>query len=40
VMVVESLPLTAMGKVDRLAIEAEVERRIQEQMDLLSSQRT
>ena len=40
VMVVESLPLTAMGRVDRLAIEAEVERRIQEQMDLLSSQRT
>jgi long-chain acyl-CoA synthetase len=40
VMVVESLPLTTMGKVDRLAIEAEVERRIQEQMDLLSSQRT
>ena len=39
VMVVESLPLTAMGKVDRLAIENEVERRIQEQMDLLSSQR-
>jgi len=29
-----------MGKVDRLAIEAEVERRIQEQMDLLSSQGT
>ncbi|MBA7610387.1 hypothetical protein ES703_17595 [subsurface metagenome] len=39
-MVVESLPLTTMGKVDRLAIENEVERRIQEQMDLLSSQRT
>ncbi|TRO48408.1 long-chain fatty acid--CoA ligase [Candidatus Bathyarchaeota archaeon] len=40
VTIVESLPLTAMGKVDRLAIEAEIERRIQEQMDLLSSQRT
>jgi long-chain acyl-CoA synthetase len=40
VMVVESLPLTTMGEVDRLAIEGEVERRIQEQMDLLSSQRT
>ena len=40
VMVVDSLPLTTMGKVDRLAIEAEVERRIQEQMDALTSQRT
>jgi len=40
VMIVESLPLTTMGKVDRLAIEAEIERRIQEQMEALSSQRT
>ncbi len=40
VMVVDSMPLTTMGEVDRLAIEGEVERRIQEQMDLLSSQRT
>jgi long-chain acyl-CoA synthetase len=31
VKVVESLPLTAAGKVDRLAVEAEVERRAQEE---------
>ena len=31
VKVVESLPLTAVGKVDRLAVEAEVERRAQEE---------
>jgi long-chain acyl-CoA synthetase len=30
ITVVDSLPLTAVGKVDRLAVEADVERRIQE----------
>jgi long-chain acyl-CoA synthetase len=31
--VVESLPLTNMGKVDRVAVEAEIERRVQKAMD-------
>ncbi len=31
--VVPSLPLTNMGKVDRLAVEAEIERRVQKAMD-------
>ncbi len=33
VHVVPSLPLTNMGKVDRLAVEAEIERRVQKAMD-------
>jgi long-chain acyl-CoA synthetase len=31
--IVESLPLTAMGKVDRVAVEAKMERRLQKAMD-------
>ena len=34
VNVVASLPMTSMGKVDRLAVEAEIERRLQEQLGL------
>ena len=40
VRVVDSLPMTAMGKVDRLAVEAEVERLVQEQMGPCASRRT
>ncbi|UCD44230.1 MAG: AMP-binding protein [Candidatus Bathyarchaeota archaeon] len=40
VKVVDSLPMTAMGKVDRLAVGAEVERRIQEQIDYLARRRS
>jgi long-chain acyl-CoA synthetase len=36
ITVVDSLPLTAVGKVDRLAVEADVERRIQEEMEQAS----
>jgi long-chain acyl-CoA synthetase len=36
ITVVDSLPLTAVGKVDRLAVEADVERRIQEEMERAS----
>jgi long-chain acyl-CoA synthetase len=38
ITVVDSLPLTAVGKVDRLAVEADVERRIQEEMERSSRQ--
>ena len=31
--IVESLPLTGMGKIDRVAVEAEMERRLQKAMD-------
>jgi len=34
ITVVESLPLTALGKVDRAAVEAELERRLQERLAL------
>ncbi len=37
ITVVDSLPMTSMGKVDRLAVEAEVERLVQEQLDYFSS---
>ena len=40
VRVVDSLPMTAMGKVDRLAVEAEVERLVQEQLGSWASRRT
>jgi acyl-CoA synthetase (AMP-forming)/AMP-acid ligase II len=36
ITVVDSLPLTAVGKVDRLAVEADMERRIQEKMEQAS----
>ncbi len=36
--VVQSLPLTSMGKVDRLAVEAEMERRVQRAMDDYASE--
>ena len=36
ITVVDSLPLTAVGKVDRLAVEADIERRIQEEMERTS----
>ncbi|TET72185.1 long-chain fatty acid--CoA ligase [Candidatus Bathyarchaeota archaeon] len=36
ITVVDSLPLTVVGKVDRLAVEADVERRIQEEMERAS----
>jgi len=36
ITVVDSLPLTAVGRVDRLAVEADVERRIQEDMERAS----
>jgi len=36
ITVVDSLPLTALGKVDRLAVEADVEKRAQEEMELAS----
>jgi acyl-coenzyme A synthetase/AMP-(fatty) acid ligase len=32
VNIVASLPLTALGKVDRVAVEAELERRLQERL--------
>ena len=31
--IVDSLPLTGMGKVDRVAVEVEIERRLQRAMD-------
>jgi long-chain acyl-CoA synthetase len=40
ITLVDSLPMTPMGKVDRLAVEAEVERRIQEEMAHHASQRS
>jgi len=40
ITLVDSLPMTPMGKVDRLAVEAEVERRIQEEMARHVSQRS
>ena len=40
ITLVDSLPMTPLGKVDRLAVEAEVERRIQEEMARLASQRS
>ncbi len=40
ITLVDSLPMTPMGKVDRLAVEAEVERRIQEEMARHASQRS
>lgn len=40
ITLVDSLPMTPTGKVDRLAVEAEVERQIQEEMERQSSQRS
>jgi long-chain acyl-CoA synthetase len=40
VTVVDSLPMTAMGKVDRLVVEAEVEAQLQERLGFLASQRS
>jgi acyl-coenzyme A synthetase/AMP-(fatty) acid ligase len=40
VTVVDSLPMTAMGKVDRLAVEAEVEAQLQERLGFLASRRS
>ncbi len=40
ITLVDSLPMTPMGKVDRLAVEAEVERQIQEEMARHASQRS
>lgn len=37
IMVVDTLPTTAMGDVDRLAVEAEIDRLVQEQLDFLAS---
>ncbi len=37
IMVVDSLPMTALGEVDRLAVEAEIDRLVQEQLDFLAS---
>jgi long-chain acyl-CoA synthetase len=36
ITVVDSLPLTAVGKVDRLAVEADIERRVREEMERAS----
>jgi long-chain acyl-CoA synthetase len=40
IILVDSLPKTPMGKVDRLAVETEVERRIQEEIARYSNQRS
>jgi acyl-CoA synthetase (AMP-forming)/AMP-acid ligase II len=40
ITVVDSLLLTPMGKVDRLAVGAEVERLMKEQVDLYANQRS
>jgi long-chain acyl-CoA synthetase len=40
VTVVDSLPMTTMGKVDRLAVEAEVEAQLQERLGFLASRRS
>jgi long-chain acyl-CoA synthetase len=40
ITLVDSLPMTTMGKVDRLAVEAEVERRIQEEIARHANQRS
>lgn len=40
ITLVDSLPMTPMGKVDRLAVEAEIERRIQEEIARHASQRS
>jgi long-chain acyl-CoA synthetase len=40
VTVVDSLPMTTMGKVDRLAVEAEVEGQLQERLGFLASRRS
>ncbi len=39
ITIVDSLPMTSMRKVDRLAVEAEVEKLVQEQLDFFSSRR-